>query len=199
MRERADSPRPSHAFRFEELAVRVRADVASGRSGTVVPQFGQLGGKANGDFVFIPPQPDDNVETPREQRHRERIDQLRNAAFLASPVAQIVLTADSASRSFVVKIELPLDTRLRSGLFGRAQFSRGQQQALLIPRSAVVQRGQLQGVFVLDQNKVASLRYVSLGKSSGSEIQVLSGLQSGQWFVANPGERDLNSKHVEGE
>jgi membrane fusion protein, multidrug efflux system len=98
-----------------------------------------------------------------------------------------------------VKIELPLDTRLRSGLFGRAQFSRGDRQALLIPRSAVVQRGQLQGVFVLDQNKVASLRYVSLGKSSGSEIQILSGLQSGQWFVANPGERDLNSKRVEGE
>jgi len=126
------------------------------------------------------------------------IDALGNAE-LKGKVAQIVPTADSASRSFLVKIELPLDTRLRSGLFGRAQFSRGQQQALLIPRSAVVQRGQLQGVFVLDQNKVASLRYVSLGKSSGSEIQVLSGLQSGQWFVANPGERDLNSKHVEGE
>jgi hypothetical protein len=93
----------------------------------------------------------------------------------------------------------PPDTRLRSGLFGRAQFSRGDHQALLIPRSAVVQRGQLQGVFVLDQNKVANLRYVSLGKSSGSEMQVLSGLQGGEWFVANPGERDLNSKRIEGE
>ena len=118
---------------------------------------------------------------------------------LKGKVVQIVPAVDPASRAFLVKIELPPDTRLRSGLFGRAQFLRGDQQALLIPSSAVVQRGQLQAVFVLDQNKVANLRYISLGKSSGSEIQVLSGLQGGEWFVANPGERNLNSKRIEGE
>ena len=52
-----------------------------------------------------------------------------------------------AAAAFLVKIELPTDTRLRSGLFGRAQFSRGERQALLIPRTAVVERGQLQGVY----------------------------------------------------
>jgi RND family efflux transporter MFP subunit len=118
---------------------------------------------------------------------------------LKGKIVQIVPAADPASRAFLVKILLPTDTRLRSGLFGRAQFSRGKQQALLIPRSAVVERGQLQGVFVLDQNKVASLRYVTLGKFSGSEIEVLSGLQGGEWFVANPGERDLNSKRIKDE
>jgi multidrug efflux pump subunit AcrA (membrane-fusion protein) len=63
----------------------------------------------------------------------------------------------------------------------------------------VVERGQLQGVFVLDQNKLASLRYVTLGKSSGSDIEVLSGLQGGESFVANPAERNLNSKRIEAE
>ena len=52
------------------------------------------------------------------------IDALDNAE-LEAKVAQIVPTADAASRSFLVKIELPPDVRLRSGLFGRAQFSRG--------------------------------------------------------------------------
>ena len=122
-----------------------------------------------------------------------------DAAEIKGKVVQIVPAADPASRAFLVKIELPTDTRLLSGLFGRAQFSRGEQQVLLIPRSAVVERGQLQGVFVLDQNKVAGLRYVTLGKSSGSGIEVLSGLQGGEWFVANPGERNLNSKRIEGE
>jgi membrane fusion protein, multidrug efflux system len=121
------------------------------------------------------------------------------SAELKGNVVQIVPAADSESRAFLVKIELPADPRLRSGLFGRAQFSRGKQLALLIPRSAVVERGQLQGVFVLDQNKFASLRYVTLGKPSGSEIEVLSGLQGGERFVANPGERNLNSKRIEGE
>jgi RND family efflux transporter MFP subunit len=126
------------------------------------------------------------------------IEALDNAE-LNGKVVQIVPAADPASRAFLVKIELPTDTRLRSGLFGRAQFSRGERQALLIPRSAVVERGQLQGVFVLDQNKIASLRYVTLGKSSGSEIEVLTGLQGGEWLVAKPGQLDLNSKRIEGE
>ena len=126
------------------------------------------------------------------------IEALQNAE-LKGKVVEIVPAADPASRAFLVRIELPADTRLRSGLFGRAQFSRGEQPVLLIPRSAVVERGQLQGVFVLDQNKVASLRYVTLGKPSGSEIEVLSGLQGGERFVGNPGERNLNSKRIEGE
>ena len=120
-------------------------------------------------------------------------------AELKGKVVEVVPAADPASRAFLVKVGLPTDTRLRSGLFGRAQFSRGEQQVLLIPRSAVVERGQLQGVFVLDQNKLASLRYVTLGKSSGSDIEVLSGLQGGESFVANPGERNLNSKRIEAE
>ncbi len=118
---------------------------------------------------------------------------------LKGKVVQIVPAADAGSRTFLVKIELPADPRLRSGLFGRAQFSRGKQQVLLIPRSAVVERGQLQGVFVLDQKRVATLRYVTLGKLSGSEIEVLSGLQLGEHFVANPGERDLNGRRIDGE
>jgi len=126
------------------------------------------------------------------------IDALDNAQ-LKGKVVQIIPTADPASRAFLVKIELPTDPRLRSGLFGRARFSRGERHALLIPRTAVVERGQLQGVFVLDQNKIASLRYVTLGKSSGAEIEVLTGLQGGDWLVAKPGELDLNSKRIEDE
>jgi RND family efflux transporter MFP subunit len=126
------------------------------------------------------------------------IDALENAA-LKGKVVQIVPAADPASRTFLVKIELPADTRLRSGLFGRAQFSRGERQALLIPRSAVVERGQLQGIYVLDQNKVAGLRYVTLGKPSGAEIEVLAGLQDGERLVAKPGAVELNGKRIEAE
>ncbi len=124
------------------------------------------------------------------------IDALDNAD-LKGKVMQIVPAADAASRTFLVKIELPTDTRLRSGLFGRAQFSRSERQALLIPRSAVVERGQLQGIYVLDQNKVASLRYITLGKPSGTEVEVLAGLQDGERLVAKPGTVDLNGKRIE--
>ena len=120
-----------------------------------------------------------------------------DSTVLRGKVVQIVPAADPGSRSFLVKIELPVDVRLRSGLFGRAQFSRGERSSLLIPQSAVVERGQLQGVYVLGQNKAASLRYVTLGKKSGTQVEVLAGLQEGERLVTKPGELDLNGKRIE--
>ncbi len=92
------------------------------------------------------------------------IDALDNAS-LQGKIAEIVPAADPASRSFLVKIDLPIDTRLRSGLFGRAEISRGERPALLIPRSAVMEHGQVTGRYVLNQNKVAGLRYITLGQA----------------------------------
>jgi multidrug efflux system membrane fusion protein len=116
---------------------------------------------------------------------------------LKGRAVEIVPAADSASRSFLVKVELPSDPALRSGLFGRAQFARGERSALLIPRTAVVERGQLQGIYVLDQNRIAGLRYITLGKPSAAQIEVLAGLQSGETLIADPGSRELSGKKVE--
>jgi RND family efflux transporter MFP subunit len=123
------------------------------------------------------------------------IDALGNVQ-LSGKVVQIVPAADPASRSFLVKVELPADVRLRSGLFGRARFSRGERSALLIPRTSLVERGQLQGVYVLDANQIAGLRYVTLGKSTGGQIEVLSGLQDGEKLVVVAGDRNLSGKRI---
>ena len=40
---------------------------------------------------------------------------------------------------------------------------------------------------MLDQNQIASLRYVTLGKASGDQVEVLAGLQAGEKLVAKPG------------
>jgi RND family efflux transporter MFP subunit len=123
------------------------------------------------------------------------IDALGNVQ-LSGKVVQIVPAADPASRSFLVKIGLPADARLRSGLFGRGRFSLGERSALLIPRASLVERGQLQGIYVLDANQIAGLRYVTLGKSAGDQIEVLSGLQDGEKLVAAPGEREFGGKRI---
>lgn len=111
-------------------------------------------------------------------------------------VMQVVPAADPVSRSFLVKIDLAATPDIRSGLFGRARFERGQRESLLVPRSAVVGRGQLQGVYVLGPDKVATLRYVTLGKPAGERIEVLSGLVPGEQLAANPGERELGGKLI---
>ncbi len=125
-----------------------------------------------------------------------RIDALGDNQWQAK-VVQIVPAADPGSRSFVVKLELPANPSLRSGLFGRAYFSRGERQSLLVPQAAVVNRGQLQAVYVLGQDKVADLRYITLGARDGDSVEVLSGLQAGDRLVANPAGRELGGKRVE--
>jgi RND family efflux transporter MFP subunit len=112
-------------------------------------------------------------------------------------VAQIVPGADPASRSFLVKIDLPAQRQVRSGLFGRAQFSRGEKPSLTVPQTAVIQRGQVQGVYVLNGTNVAGLRYVTLGKPAGMQVEILAGLQDGERLVSNPGELELSGKRVE--
>jgi RND family efflux transporter MFP subunit len=123
------------------------------------------------------------------------LDSLENAEF-SGRVAQVVPAADPSTRTILVKIELPADARLRSGLFGRARFPRGARTAMMIPQTAVVERGQLRGVYVLDSNRVAQLRYVTIGQSSGRQVEVLSGLQEGERLVAEPGDRDFGGKQV---
>jgi len=124
------------------------------------------------------------------------VDAVEDAQFKGK-VIEIVPAADSTSRSFLVKIELPADSHLRSGLFGRAQFVRGERLSVVIPETAVVARGQLQGVYVLDHNEVASLRYVTVGKSSGTQVEVLAGLQDGERLVTKPGDLELGGKRIE--
>jgi multidrug efflux pump subunit AcrA (membrane-fusion protein) len=116
---------------------------------------------------------------------------------LKGKVIQIVPAADPGSRSFLVKVELPSDSALRSGLFGRAQFTRGERMALLIPHTAIVERGQLQGIYVLDQNRIAGLRYITLGKPSTQQVEVLAGLQSGEMLVSDPCSQELSGKKIE--
>jgi RND family efflux transporter MFP subunit len=123
------------------------------------------------------------------------IDALGNAETNGK-VVQIVPAADPGSRSFLVKIELPKDAHLRSGLFGRAQFTRGERSALLIPRTAVVERGQLQGIYVLDSDQIAGMHYVTLGRTAGQLVEVLSGLEGGEKIIASPGERELGGKRI---
>lgn len=115
---------------------------------------------------------------------------------ITGKVVQIVPAADPASRTFTVKIDLPSSPQIRSGLFGRARFSRGERESILIPQTALLHRGQLDAIYVVGENKIANLRYVTLGKPSGTDVEVLSGLDSGERVVAQPADRELSGKRV---
>jgi multidrug efflux system membrane fusion protein len=123
------------------------------------------------------------------------LDSLGNQT-IAGKVIQIVPMADPASRTFTVKIDLPSNPQIRSGVFGRARFPRGERQSILVPQTALLHRGQLDAVYVVGKDDIAILRYVTLGKPSASDVEVLSGLENGERIVAQAGERELSGKQI---
>lgn len=116
---------------------------------------------------------------------------------MAGKVLQIYPAGDASSRSVTVKIELPQNAALRSGLFGRANFSSGQRTSIVIPQSAGVRRGNLTGVYVIGADKIAQLRYVTLGNQFGNRVEVLSGLNPNEMIIVSPDGRELSGKRVE--
>lgn len=95
-------------------------------------------------------------------------------------VDEIVPTADPSSRSYVVKVDLPGRELIRSGVYGTARFAMGKKESVLIPEKSIVRRGQLVGVYVVDDSGAAHLRLIRTGKQYGDSLEALSGVNAGE-------------------
>jgi multidrug efflux pump subunit AcrA (membrane-fusion protein) len=108
---------------------------------------------------------------------------------LAGTVVEIVPASDPASRTYLVKISIALPSGnqpvIHSGLYGKARFITGQVQAVTIPQKAVIERGQLTSVYVVDQAGIARMRLVKTGKTYHDRVEALSGLKEGEQSVVD--------------
>jgi RND family efflux transporter MFP subunit len=119
------------------------------------------------------------------------------SSAISGTVAEIQPTADAASHSFLVKIDLPPSTSLRAGMYATASFPKGVRQAIVIPSSAVVTRGSLICTYVVDSQGIAQLRILTLCAKHGDLVEILSGLAAQEKVVDMPGDRDLAGKRIE--
>jgi RND family efflux transporter MFP subunit len=103
---------------------------------------------------------------------------------LSATVSEISPVADALSRTFLVKLDLPDRPGLRAGQFGRVAVPVAETHLLLVPRGSVLQRGQMEAVFVVRENR-ALLRLVKTGKRLGDRIEILSGLERGDPVVTS--------------
>jgi RND family efflux transporter MFP subunit len=101
---------------------------------------------------------------------------------LNARVSEIVPSVDAASRTYIVKLDLPATPNLRTGMFGRAIFPLGLQKVVAVPLAALMERGQLQSVFVVEDS-VAHTRLVTTGRRTSDAVEVLSGLNAGEKVV----------------
>ncbi|MBI4912343.1 MAG: efflux RND transporter periplasmic adaptor subunit [Acidobacteria bacterium] len=94
---------------------------------------------------------------------------------------------DAVSHRGTLRARVLSPSGLRVGSFGRIQVPGLKLQGLSIPRSALVQRGELSGVFVAREGK-AELRWLSLGEAAGDRLPVKAGLKAGEAVIDAPGD-----------
>lgn len=111
-----------------------------------------------------------------------RIDGL--ASPLKGTVSRVVPSGDPATRSYQVKIALPETAGLMPGMFGRAGFVIGESPAPAVPSQALLERGGLRGVFVVDGEGRAHFRWLRIGREWLDRVEVTAGLAVGERFVA---------------
>ena len=99
-------------------------------------------------------------------------------------VAEIAPVADPLSRTFRVKLDVAAPSGLMSGQFARLLVPVGETTSMRVPASAVVERGQMEIVFAVEDQH-ARLHLVKTGRQFKNEIEILSGLDSGDSVVVD--------------
>ncbi|MBU8870371.1 MAG: efflux RND transporter periplasmic adaptor subunit [Gemmatimonadales bacterium] len=111
------------------------------------------------------------------------ISSLGSAVFQAE-LARVIPTANPGSRTYDVEAYLDNpDGRIKSGMFARMTIPVGNRQAILVPKEAVINRGQLTGIWIVGPDRIAALRWVRLGRPQGDFVEVLSGMTGEETLV----------------
>ncbi len=97
-------------------------------------------------------------------------------------IAEIVPAVDPATRSVVVKIDVPGGMAVRSGMFAKVAFPAGSATQITVPEGAVSDRNGLYSVFVAEGGRARS-RMLTLGSSRDGMRAVLSGLAAGDAVI----------------
>ena len=117
------------------------------------------------------------------------------AQVLSGVVSQILPAGDPQTHTFIVKVDLPRTPGLKSGMFGRFQLDKGISRTILVPASAVVERGELTSVYVVGADGVARLRWIKAGRRFDQQVEILSGVNVGE-RVLMEGSRGIDGAAV---
>ncbi|MDT0496402.1 efflux RND transporter periplasmic adaptor subunit [Algiphilus sp. W345] len=105
---------------------------------------------------------------------------------LEGRVLRVVPSGNPATRGFRVKISVPEGAGLLPGMFGRAQFTVGEQSAIVVPTPAMVDLGGLRGVFVVDEQDLAHFRWLRTEHAVPGGVMAPAGLEAGERIVLDP-------------
>ncbi|HYE31446.1 MAG TPA: efflux RND transporter periplasmic adaptor subunit [Methylomirabilota bacterium] len=130
------------------------------------------------------------VEIPERQAWKIRVGQPVTVTVegAESPytgsLTRVSPTISETNRMLVAEAELANDGRLRPGSFVRAEIVVERTKALLVPRTAVHVFAGVEKAYVIENGKNVE-KTVRTGQRFGEQVEILSGLKSGDVVVRN--------------
>ena len=100
-------------------------------------------------------------------------------------VTHIVNSVNQENRSHKIKVGIIGMDSVRSGMFGRAWFTTGTKNKILVPKTAIVQKGGLRGVFVVNEGNRAQFRWLDLKQLKNKHYEIGAGLVDGEKIITS--------------
>jgi RND family efflux transporter MFP subunit len=113
---------------------------------------------------------------------------------LTGTVTEVSGSAKNTGGQYLVKINLSnARNEVLSGMFVNVQFpttnnpqvKKSQSNKVVVPQSALVQQGQLTGIYTIGNKNTAILRWLRIGKTFDNEVEVLSGLSVNEQYIVS--------------
>jgi len=170
------------------------ANLISPINGFVSKKMINVGDMAN------PGQPILALESMEELKIETNIPEFEISKFEVNDSVKIVVSAanlnqvngiverivPSSSFSGQYKVIVALSTQyqnLKPGMFAKVNLLKSKESKLLISKKSIITKGQLTGVYTVNQQGEAMLRWIRLGKEYGNNVEVLSGLTAGEQLI----------------
>lgn len=133
------------------------------------------------------------VETTIPQSIVMQVRKLKQAAVyvgdqrIAATKITIFPEVATPSSTFRARLDLPPGAiDLAPGMYVKIGLVIGEADRILVPVSAVIERSEVTGVYVIDSRGQVSLRYVRPGHRFGDQLEILSGLVAGERIALDP-------------
>jgi RND family efflux transporter MFP subunit len=119
---------------------------------------------------------------------KARLEFPESGQWIDAARVEVLPTADARSHTVTARLYLPDNVPgVIPGMAARAHFIIGSAKKLTVPPTAVLRRGEVTGVYVIDDQNVPHLRQVRLGEMLGNgEVEILAGLSGGERVSLDP-------------
>ncbi|WP_461833565.1 efflux RND transporter periplasmic adaptor subunit [Desulfothermus sp.] len=129
-------------------------------------------------------------EVPESYVNFVKLNQRLKAKMLnktvVAKVSTIVPLGNEMSRSYEVKLDIPLLDFIKPGMFASVFIKTFEKNFIFIPKSSLVSHGQIQGLYVVDKKGKINFRIIRTGRIIDNKVEIISGVLPGEKYIEYP-------------